>query len=124
MADTVSFYFFSRGVKRSVHRPVKNREERITLENGLNEASRLRINPLMVSPSNHWNDLNGLGLYTSDVTRKKMAVSARHCILEWLFHAEKTRSKLPDRAIYTVFYRLINGLRRSDNHLAGSFERP
>jgi hypothetical protein len=23
MADTVSFYFFSRGVKRSVHRPVK-----------------------------------------------------------------------------------------------------
>src|SRR5262249_17798254 len=31
MADTVSFYFFSRGVERSVHRPVKNREERITL---------------------------------------------------------------------------------------------
>src|SRR5215471_18599283 len=41
MADTVSFYFFSRGVKRSVHRPVKNREERITLENGLNGAQRL-----------------------------------------------------------------------------------
>jgi hypothetical protein len=41
MADTVSFYFFSRGVERSVHRPVKNREERITLENGLNEAQRL-----------------------------------------------------------------------------------
>jgi hypothetical protein len=38
MADTVSFYFFSRGVERSVHRPVKNREERITLENGLNGA--------------------------------------------------------------------------------------
>jgi hypothetical protein len=41
MADTVSFYFFSRGVERSVHRPVKNREERITLENGLNGAQRL-----------------------------------------------------------------------------------
>jgi hypothetical protein len=41
MADTVSFYFFSRGVKRAVHRPVKNREERITLENGLNGAQRL-----------------------------------------------------------------------------------
>src|SRR5215510_15619783 len=41
MADTVSFYFFSRGVERSVHRPVKNREERITLENGLNRARRL-----------------------------------------------------------------------------------
>jgi hypothetical protein len=39
MADTVSFYFFSRGVERSVHRPVKNREERITLENGLNERA-------------------------------------------------------------------------------------
>jgi hypothetical protein len=50
MADTVSFYFFSRGVKRSVHRPVKNREERITLENGLNGAQRL----------NGWNNWNGL----------------------------------------------------------------
>jgi hypothetical protein len=26
----------------------------------LNEAQRLRINPLMVSPSNHWNDWNKL----------------------------------------------------------------
>ena len=43
MADTVSFYFFSRGVKRSVHRPVKNREERITLENGLNERAVERL---------------------------------------------------------------------------------
>jgi hypothetical protein len=43
MADTVSFYFFSRGVERSVHRPVKNREERITLENGLNERSVERL---------------------------------------------------------------------------------
>jgi hypothetical protein len=39
MADTVSFYFFSRGVERSVRRPVKNREERITLEIGLNERA-------------------------------------------------------------------------------------
>src|SRR5262245_3836420 len=80
MADTVSFYFFSRGVKRSVHRPVKNREERITLENGLNGAQRL----------NDWNDWNGLGLYTSDVTRKKMAVSALHrFFLEGPFHGQK-----------------------------------
>ena len=30
------------------------------------------------------------------------------------FHAEKTRSKPLERAIYTIFYWLINGLRRSD----------
>jgi hypothetical protein len=30
------------------------------------------------------------------------------------FHAEKTRSKPLDRAIYTIFYRLINTLRWSD----------
>jgi hypothetical protein len=53
MADTVSFYFFSRGVERSVHRPVKNREERITLENGLNGAKRLNV----------WNDWNGLSVF-------------------------------------------------------------
>jgi hypothetical protein len=44
-----------------------------------------------------------------------MAVSARHRLyLRVAFSRRKTRSKLPDRAIYTVFYRLINGLRRSD----------
>jgi hypothetical protein len=80
MADTVSFYFFSRGVERSVHRPVKNREERITLENGLNGAQRL----------NDWNDLNGLGLYTSDVTREEVTVGAWHrFFLEGLFTVKK-----------------------------------
>jgi hypothetical protein len=36
------------------------------------------------------------------------------CILDWLFHSEKTYSKPLDRAIYTIFYRLINGLCWSD----------
>src|SRR5512145_2873884 len=50
-----------------------------------------------------------------DMTRKEMAVSARHRLyLRVAFHAEKTRSKPLERAIYTVFYRLINGLHRSD----------
>jgi hypothetical protein len=35
-------------------------------------------------------------------------------LLEWPFHAEKTCSKPLNRAIYTIVFRLINGLRWSD----------
>jgi hypothetical protein len=41
-----------------------------------------------------------------------MAVGARHRLcLRVAFHAEKTSSKPLKRAIYTIFYRLIKGLR-------------
>jgi hypothetical protein len=52
MADTVSFYFFSRGVERSVHRPVKNREERITLEKRLERNAAVeRFEPFQQTKS-------------------------------------------------------------------------
>jgi hypothetical protein len=41
------------------------------------------------------------------------------CVLEQPFYAEKTRSKPRDSAIYTIFYRRINGLRWSDLLPAG-----
>src|SRR5262244_3455299 len=99
MADTVSFYFFSRGVERSVHRPVKNREERITLENGLNGAQRL--NPSIDSGQ---------------------AIGTGYCIgecgiallLERRFQLEKAASKLLNRAYFALFFSQINALRWSD----------
>jgi hypothetical protein len=70
-----------------------------------------------------WNNWN-FGTLGTDVNLKRLELSAAVERLERFehpsvcvrvaFHAEKTRSKPPDRAIYTVFYRLINDLRRSD----------
>ena len=45
------------------------------MDNDLNGAKRLRINPLMVSPSNHWNDWNvcslRAGIFVSNVRNTK-----------------------------------------------------
>jgi hypothetical protein len=89
MADTVSFYFFSRGVKRSVHRPVKKGKERITLENGSKRAQRL--NPSIDSGQ---------------------AIGTGYCIgecgiallLERRFQLEKAASKLLNRAHFALFF--------------------
>jgi len=65
---------------------------------------------------NDWNDWNKLSWAAVSnmpdlIGRKWRLARGIACILDWLFHSEKTHSKPLDRAIYTIFYRLINGLR-------------
>ena len=43
--------------------------------------------------------------------------------LEVAFRAQNWPSKLSIKAFYVTLHHEINNLRRSDNHLAGSFER-
>ena len=99
---------YSSGAHLFARRDAENRQQSLTIRfcllhrplNGLNEAKRL----------NGWNNLNG---------HRYCLARGISCILEWLFHTEKTRSKPLDRAIYTIFYRRINGLRWSDLLPAG-----
>jgi hypothetical protein len=53
------------------------------------------------------------------------SVGARHrSFLEGPFHGQKAAPKLLNNALYAIFRSQIKKLPWSDNHLAGSFERP
>jgi hypothetical protein len=74
----------------------------------MNRAKRLRINPLMVSPSNHWNNWNKLSWVAvgdvPDVAGYKMTVSTRHLFsLEAHFAPQKVASKPLTDAFYAIF---------------------
>src|SRR5262249_44084057 len=105
MADTVSFYFFSRGAERSVHRPVKNREERITLENGLNGAQRL--NPSIdcyvdVKPTTHQTSFFLHDFCTSRPKRDLLLCVARHTAVTLTRNAPLFRAQGPGISVSRV----------------------